>query len=152
MRFDITKLVYTWFYVGLSPIAPGTFGTVAAIPLLLFMSNFTLESYVIFTIQLFLLGIFAAEEAEVSLWRSDPKEVVIDEVVGYLITMMNLVISWKSLLCGFFIFRVLDIFKPFPISWCDQKFKGGFGIMLDDVLAGMLACSALHLLAKYISF
>ncbi len=152
MKFDATKLVYTWFYLGLSPVAPGTLGTIGAIPLVLLLHDFGPAHYLMIIFQIYLLGLFAAEEAEIILWESDPKCVVIDEVVGFAITMLGIMPTWKSLAIGFILFRILDIFKPFPISWCDRNIKGGFGIMFDDVLAGLLACLSLHLLARYISF
>ena len=148
----VNKLIYSWFYLGFSPFAPGTMGTIGAIPLIILLSRFGLYWYLVITIVLMLLGCYLANIAAIDLKNSDPKQVVIDEVVGFLITMIALPINWQSILLGFICFRILDIFKPFPISYCDQKIKGGVGIMLDDVLAGIFACFLLHLLARYISF
>jgi len=148
----INKAIYSWFYLGFIPIAPGTMGTIGAIPLVIFLSGLGLYWYLLITIILLPIGCYLSKIAAKDLNNSDPKQVVVDEVAGFLITMIEVPISWKSILLGFVLFRTLDIFKPYPISFCDQKIKGGVGIMLDDVLAGIFACFLLHLLARYISF
>lgn len=146
------KVIYSWFYLGFLPFAPGTMGTIGAIPLMLFISGFDIYWYLLITTILMVLGCYLANIAALELNNSDPKQVVIDEVVGFLITMIAVPVSWQSIAFGFILFRIFDIFKPFPISYCDRKIKGGLGIMLDDVLAGIFACFLLHLFAIYISF
>jgi phosphatidylglycerophosphatase A len=76
--------------------------------------------------------------------EGDPQEVVIDEVVGFLVAMTWLPLNWKWLLAGFLLFRLLDVFKPFPISYLDRNMKGGMGIVMDDILAGVFASIALQ--------
>ena len=125
-----TALVLSsWFCVGLIPIASGTFGTLAAIPLI-FVPNF----FGPFFGSLF----WASDLGQKFLGKKDPSEIVIDEVAGFLVTMFLLPLSWLSLFLGFILFRIFDIIKPFPIRRL-EKIKGGAGIVLDDLLAGIYA-------------
>jgi phosphatidylglycerophosphatase A len=133
------KLVATFFGVGLSPKAPGTMGTLATIPLAIFLL-WAGPFYMMGFIVLFLpLAIYAADIHQKNLSIEDPQEIVIDEVFGFLITMTWLPITWQSVAAGFCLFRVLDIWKPFPIGYLDRKVPGGFGVMADDIAAGLIA-------------
>ncbi len=132
---------------GLIPKAPGTFGTLAAIPLFLWMQHLALLSYLLITAAFFALGIWISAEA-IKLFRcDDPSEVVWDEVVGFLITMIAAPTGWQWLILGFVLFRIFDIWKPWPVNLADQKLHGGLGIMLDDVIAGVYALIVLQLIA-----
>lgn len=124
---------------GLMPKAPGTFGTLAAIPLYLVMQPLGLLNYLLLTAAFFVLGIWLCHQAIKVFERDDPSEVVWDEVVGFLITMIAAPAGWQWLLLGFVLFRIFDIWKPWPVSLADQKLHGGLGIMLDDVIAGVYA-------------
>jgi len=124
-------------YLGYLPIASGTFGSLWGIPLFYWLSRKGPWIQLIIVIGLILIAIFLAGQAEKSLGRKDPSQVVIDEIVGYLTTMFGISFSWKMALAGFFLFRIMDIFKPYPIRKIDQRLPGGWGIVLDDVLAGI---------------
>ncbi|MEX1199178.1 MAG: phosphatidylglycerophosphatase A [Methylophaga sp.] len=132
---------------GLIPKAPGTFGTLAAIPLFLWMQHLNMLSYLLITVAFFVLGIWISAEAIKIFHRDDPSEVVWDEVVGFLITMIAAPAGWQWLVLGFVLFRIFDIWKPWPVSLADQKLHGGLGIMLDDVIAGVYALVVLQLIA-----
>lgn len=128
------------FGSGLSPYAPGTMGTVAAIPVYLLMIWYLPTwLYVALTIIFLLIGIKICDKVSEDLQVHDFSGIVWDEIVGYLITMMFLPFSWTLVILGFLLFRLFDILKPWPISWLDERVKGGLGIMVDDVLAGLFA-------------
>jgi len=131
------------FFVGYIPFASGTFGTAfAVIPYLLLRGNTAL--YLAATIFLFFAGVFATTEAEKVLGEKDPHKVVIDELVGYLVAMAFVPLGIPYIIAGFFLFRLFDIWKPYPINGL-QALPGGWGIMLDDVLAGVYANIVLQL-------
>ena len=132
------------FGSGLSPLIPGTMGTLAAIPLFILMQPLSLLWYISIVVVMSLLGFWICGITTRALWVSDHGAIVWDEIVGYLITMAAMPPGWMWMLLGFFLFRALDIIKPWPISWVDKNVKGGVGIMLDDILAGLVACAILH--------
>jgi len=138
-------LLSSWFCVGLMPIAPGTFGTLAAIPVVFVTHYFGTFFGALFILILVALAFWASDLGRKRLGKNDPSEVVIDEVVGFLVTMFLLPLSWLSLTLGFILFRIFDIIKPFPIRRL-EKIKGGFGIVLDDLLAGIYANICLRIL------
>ena len=133
------KLFVTFFKVGLSPKAPGTFGTLAAVPLAFLLMNISSFVHMGFILVLTPLAIWACEKYEQQVGKHDLPEIVIDEVVGFLLTMVWLPVTWQSFVLGFVLFRLLDIFKPFPISVLDKKVPGGVGVMIDDIAAGLIA-------------
>jgi len=138
------------FGSGLSPYAPGTFGTLAAIPVYLLMIHFLpMWLYIFLTLVFLLIGVKICDKVSNDLQTHDFSGIVWDEIVGYLITMMFFPFSWTAVLLGFVLFRVFDILKPWPISWLDKKVAGGLGIMLDDVLAGIFAWLGLFLCFSY---
>lgn len=137
------------FGSGLSPKAPGTAGTLVALPLYYFMSQLTLSHYLMVAAILFVIGVWLCGYAARKLGVHDHPGIVFDEIVGYLITMIAVPLSWPTLLAGFVLFRFFDAVKPWPISWCDKNLHGGFGIMFDDVLAGL---ASLILLQLYLHF
>lgn len=128
------------FGTGLAPKAPGTFGTLAALPLYALLAGLDAEYYLTATILLFLIGIPICSKTEKVIGIQDHSGVVWDEIVGFLITMSFVVPSAISLALGFILFRFFDVIKPWPIRWFDQRVHGGFGIMLDDAIAGVMAC------------
>lgn len=140
------KKIAIFFGAGLAPKAPGTVGTLAALPLVWALSQAGQLVYMAATLLLLPLGVIAAEVYEREKGGHDHKEIVIDEVVGILIAMTWVPITWQSLLIGFLIFRVLDIAKPFPIGYIDKKIQGGLGVMADDVAAGIIANICMQLL------
>jgi phosphatidylglycerophosphatase A len=134
------------FGSGLATKAPGTFGTLAALPLVWVCSYFlSLNMYVILTLIFSVVGIWLCGRTAHDMQVHDDSSIVWDEVVGMLITMIAVPLSWQTLLVGFVLFRLFDIVKPWPISYLDKHVHGGFGIMADDVLAGVFALSSLHI-------
>ena len=139
------------FGSGLSPVAPGTFGTLAAVPIYLLLV-ISVNSWVyFFTVVIFaLLGFWLCGKSAQDLGVHDHPGIVWDEIVGFLITMYLAPINWLWIILGFILFRLFDIFKPWPINWLDREIKGGVGIMLDDILAGIFAWISLQLIIKSI--
>lgn len=138
----------TWFGAGYSPIASGTVGTVAAIPFYLALAQLSLPLYILSTAALTLFACWAAGEAEQIFTEHDSSRIVIDEVAGFLVTMTAVPISWQSILIGFLMFRLFDITKPQPARWFDRSLHNGYGVILDDIVAGLYACAATHLLLR----
>ena len=127
------------FGSGLAPKAPGTFGTLVAIPLYYLMSDLPLVWYLAIIVVGFIAGVWICQQSADWLGSDDPSAVVWDEIIGYLITMIAAPTGWQWVLLGFVLFRFFDILKPWPISLADRALHGGFGIMFDDVLAGIFA-------------
>ncbi len=121
---------------GAAPKAPGTAGTLAALPLAYLLSWLPLLSYLLLVAVLFLLGIYLCDRTANDLGVHDHPGIVFDEWVGLLVTLAAVPLTWWSLLLGFALFRFFDILKPWPIGWLDRHVSGGLGIMLDDLLAG----------------
>ena len=136
---DPVLLLAFGFGSGLSRYMPGTMGTVAAIPLYLALQHTNDTVYLMATLLSVALGIVICERAANQLQVHDFGGIVWDEIAGLLITMLWIPYSWQSLLAGFVLFRLFDIVKPWPIKWLDQQVTGGFGIMLDDVVAAVFA-------------
>lgn len=132
------------FGSGLSPYAPGTAGTLAAIPLFWFMSTLPLAVYLAVVGVLFLIGIYLCQVTTDRLGAHDHSAIVWDEVVGYLLTMTAIPFDWRWVLAGFFLFRLFDVWKPWPVRALDRSVEGGLGIMLDDVGAAIYAALSLQ--------
>lgn len=126
---------------GLAPVAPGTWGTALAVLLApMWFMPLSITGRLLVLVALFILGGIAASRAEILLQRTDPSEVVIDELVGLWIVLLPFAEpSLGLLLAAFVLFRFFDIFKPWPVSASEAWLPAGFGVMLDDVLAGLLA-------------
>ncbi len=139
------------FGSGLFPVAPGTAGTLAAIPLYLLLAKLDLTAYLAVTLLLFALGIYLCEVTSRELGGQDHPAIVWDEIVGYLITMIAVPPKIEWLIAGFMLFRLFDILKPWPIRVLDRRIKGGLGIMLDDVLAGIFAALILHYFFEFMT-
>ena len=122
---------------GASPYAPGTVGTLLGIPLVYLLSQWPLWIYIIATVVLTLVGIWVCDKTSKDIGVHDHGGIVIDEVAGYLVTMFTVPVNVWTLVAAFFVFRFFDIIKPWPIGWLDKKVSGGFGIMVDDLLAGV---------------
>lgn len=137
------------FGSGLMSVAPGTWGTLAAIPIYLLLVKYAWFTYILVVTILFLLGIYVSGKVSADLGEHDYAGIVWDEVVGYLLTMFLVPLSLVWMIVGFLLFRLFDIWKPQPIRWVDQKIHGGLGIMLDDVLAAVPAWVGLYLLVRY---
>ena len=128
-------------------MAPGTAGTLAAIPLYLLLQHLPLESYLLLLVMAFLGGIWLCQQAVNWLGQDDPGAVVWDEIVGFLVTMIAAPVGWGWIVLGFVLFRLFDITKPWPVNLADKRLHGGVGIMLDDVIAGIYALLSLQLIA-----
>jgi len=131
---------------GYSPVVPGTAGSLAALVPCGLLSLLPLPASALFLIAFIVLSIWTAELAEGIVGKKDPGCIVIDEFAGMMITLLGMPFTWKSALGGFFIFRVMDILKPFPIRYLERTIPGGAGIVLDDVAAGIAAHLVLRLL------
>ena len=138
------------FGSGLAKKAPGTMGTVAAIPVYLLFAQFNFWVFSLLTIISTVVGVWICDVAAKKLNEHDYGGIVWDEVAGYLITMWFTVafipFSWTAIISGFILFRIFDIIKPQPIKWVDSQVEGGLGIMLDDVIAGIFAGVILYFL------
>ncbi len=133
-------LIATWWGVGLVPGAPGTYGSLAALPFAwLIVSYLGLLGLVIALLLVFIAGAWAADRYARARGIADPGAIVVDEVVGQWLTLVLVPPDPIAYAIGFALFRAFDVIKPWPISWLDRAVKGGFGVMLDDVLAGAIA-------------
>lgn len=130
---------------GAAPFAPGTFGTLAAIPFFWLLSWLPLSLYLLVVLVATAVGIWLCGRTSRDLGVHDHSGIVWDEFVGYWITMAAVPFSWEAALWGFVAFRVFDVIKPWPIRTIDRRVAGGFGIMLDDIVAGIYAWSIIHL-------
>ncbi|MBS3921236.1 MAG: phosphatidylglycerophosphatase A [Deltaproteobacteria bacterium] len=144
-----TTILATGFGVGYSPIAPGTLGTLLAIPIYYFLSEMSSPLYELTLITFFFLSCWISGQAQQYFGKKDDQRIVIDEMMGFFITMLWVTKTPLFILVGFFLFRFFDIFKPFPIRRF-EKVRGGFGVVLDDVMAGIFANIILHVLYNII--
>ena len=143
-------LVALGFGSGLLPVAPGTAGTLAAVPLYLLLQDLPLGAYLTVVLVFLFGGILVCGYTAARLGVHDHPAIVWDEVVGYLVTMTAAPAGWSWLAAGFVLFRLLDIIKPWPIGWLDRRVHGGTGIMLDDVIAGVFAAALLQMLVYFL--
>ena len=136
---NINTLFVSVFGIGFIPIASGTFGSLGGIVIgyILYYININLLYFVIPV--LFILGVFCSNVYQKQTGEKDSSIIVIDEVVGQLIAMLFIIDNPLFVFISFILFRIFDIFKPWPASYADSKIKGGLGVMLDDVIAGIYA-------------
>lgn len=134
------------FGSGLAPKAPGTFGTLMAIPIYLLIQPLNIEYYIFVVLLVSLAGIYICDKSASMMGEHDHPGIVWDEFAGYFVTMIAVPFEWIWVLLGFGLFRLFDILKPQPIGWLDKHVKGGLGIMVDDLLAGVMAAGCLHLI------
>ncbi len=156
---DPVMLAAFGFGSGLAPKAPGTFGTLVGIPFFLLMQDLSLLHFSLLTTAFFAIGCWFCGYAANKLGVHDHGGIVWDEIVGFLITMLPVYFiepqaawmnEWTILAMAFLAFRFFDIIKPAPIKWADARLPGGFGIMFDDLLAGVYAAGALALAMLYL--
>jgi phosphatidylglycerophosphatase A len=149
LKINFNTIFVSVFGIGFIPIASGTFGSLAGLLIgyILYLINFNL--FFIIIPLLFVLGIIASNTYQKQTGEKDSSIIVIDEVVGQLIAMIFVVDNLILVLCSFIIFRIFDIFKPWPASYADKKMGGGLGVMLDDVFAGIYAAILIYLI-RYI--
>ncbi len=132
-------MLATWAGVGFLPVAPGTAGTAAAVPLFLLLSLLPLKIYLPLLMGISLLACWLAGKAEDIFQQRDSRVIVVDEVVGFLVTMTSFSPSWCLILAGFILFRTFDILKPPPIRFLEKRVRRGYGVVLDDIVAGIYA-------------
>ncbi len=152
MKFSnfLIKLLSSCLFVGYLPFIPGTFGTIFGLVLYYFVRN----SFIAQTILVLLvvsLGFLVSGRAERQLGKKDPRQIVIDEAAGILISLLFIPYSLKIAVTGFIVFRLLDAIKPYPAS-SSQKFKGSLGVMSDDIIAAVYTNLVLQAVLKLISF
>jgi len=143
----IHTLLATGFYSGYSKYCPGTVGTLASIPIIfslniLFSPRALLLPFLLFTLYSF----FICWDVSKIFKSDDPREIVIDEWLGFFVTVYCLPINFTVYLLGFILFRIFDIIKPFPINYIDRNIKYGVGVVLDDIVAGIFANVSIRLL------
>ena len=148
-RMVFHKAITTVFGLGFAPFAPGTFGALGAILfyyiLMYFHIDLTTVQLLTLIVTTTLLGVWSTKKV-IPEWGDDPSKVVVDEFVGILVTMLFIPVTQTNLWLAFVLFRFFDILKPLGIRTVDQKLKNAWGVMLDDVLAGVYACGVLHLI------
>jgi phosphatidylglycerophosphatase A len=140
---DPVHLFAFGFGSGLSPWAPGTFGTLIAIPIVLFVMQFGFVAHLAFALLAAIFGIYVCGESARRLGVHDHPGIVWDEITGFAVTMLTVPANLYSVVAGFALFRLFDIWKPWPIREADHSLHGGLGIMLDDVIAGIFAAAIL---------
>lgn len=133
------KIIATGFGSGLAPVAPGTAGTIVGIPIYLVFSLYTGPIYLLTILALTFLACYVSGEAEAIFHRKDASAIVIDEIVGFLWTMLFITPTPGHILWGFLWFRFFDITKLFPARLCEKRLPGGYGVVADDVVAGIYA-------------
>jgi phosphatidylglycerophosphatase A len=136
---------------GLAPKAPGTAGTLVAVPLYLLLNGLLWWQYIAVVSAGFLIGVWICALAARQLGVHDDSSIVWDEIIGFLITMIAAPAGWMWIGVGFVLFRFFDIVKPWPIRKIDQRVGGGLGIMLDDVAAGIYALICLQVIARFVA-
>jgi len=134
----IIKLLATGFGSGLSPFAPGTMGTLVGIPVCLVCLPLTWPARFLFVIVLSTLAIYISGRAEMTYSKKDDQRIVIDEIVGFQVAMLPVAIIGLNICIAFVLFRIFDIWKPFPVNKL-QDLPGGWGVVMDDVVAGIYA-------------
>jgi phosphatidylglycerophosphatase A len=145
--------------IGMAPIAPGTFGSITAWIIFVYLSHFiSMINMLILTILFFILSIWICSEASKGLENKDHKSIVIDELVGMWIALLPVLVIANSqyertvyALAALILFRFFDILKPFPISYFDKNYKNGFGIVIDDVISGLIAIIPSYLILILLS-
>lgn len=138
----------TGFGSGYLPKMPGTFGSLVGAILCWAFRYFSPSIYLTTTVTIFFLGVWASNHAEKILGKKDPQQVVIDEVAGMLVTMALVPFSLKSAAIGFVLFRLFDIWKPWPVRWFQDRLPAGWGIMTDDIMAGVYANLILQVIVR----
>lgn len=145
----LAKLIATALGAGYSPIGPGTCGTAVAVPLAWALRARPDWQFALIAVVITLIGVAAAQRADQAWKTEDNQKIVIDEVAGYLVTISFVPRSWAALAVGFVVFRFFDIVKPPPIRWLEENLPGGWGVMLDDIGAGVMGVIVMGLLTYF---
>jgi phosphatidylglycerophosphatase A len=139
-------LLAVGFGAGASPYAPGTAGTLVAIPIYLLMQLTPVPIYTLIMAVMILAGFWLCEVANKAIGVYDHPSIVWDEIVGFLLTMWAVPANYMWIIIGFLLFRLFDIWKPWPINWLNDNMGGGIGIVIDDLMAAVYASIVLHLI------
>ncbi len=158
MKQDLVRKVFSHplyfvafaFGAGLSPVAPGTCGTLVAVPLYYLIRSLSVANYSVVLFLSIVVGIWICDVIERDIGIRDYSGIVWDEVCGFGLTMWAAPCGWLWIVLGFFLFRLFDILKPWPIAYIDRKLPGGFGIMIDDLMAAIYAWFTLHLIYHFL--
>jgi phosphatidylglycerophosphatase A len=153
-RFDLRKPHHFFalgFGAGLMRPAPGTWGTLAAVPIYLLMAGLPIVAYGVITLLVCVVGVSICGRCADDIGVHDHPAIVWDEFAGFFITMFMVEPTLFNVVLGFALFRFFDIIKPWPIGYIDRKLRGGFGIMLDDIIAGLFALIVLHIVLHFLS-
>lgn len=148
MGATFIKIAATGLGAGMSPVAPGTVGTLIGIPLYLVFSLFSPPLYFLSVLAFTFFAVHVSDEAERLFRERDSSKIVIDEIAGYLVVMMFVTPSVFTVTAGFLLFRFFDILKPFPIRIIEKRFPGGFGVVGDDVMAGIYGAVILNIVVR----
>lgn len=139
-------LIATWFGAGLAPIAPGTWGSIAALllawPIAVYGGGWALLAA---SLSIFCLGVWASGAYARATNSKDPGQIVVDEVAGQWLALVAVPVEPIAYLAAFALFRLCDIVKPWPANWADRRLSGGMGVMLDDMIAGAYALLVVHI-------
>lgn len=138
------------FGSGCSPKAPGTMGTLVAVALYLPLTLLPLTAYLLVLAVVTVVGVWLCDRTASDLGVHDHPGIVWDEIAGFLVTMIAAPVGWLWIVVGFALFRLFDIWKPWPIGWLDRRVGGGLGIMLDDLVAGVFAAICLQILSRLV--
>lgn len=134
------------FGAGLVPVAPGTMGTLVAVPLYWGLKSCHPGLYLAAIVVGFIVGVYVCSRVSHDLGHEDHPAIVWDEVIGFWVAMIGTPLTWPALVAGFVLFRLFDIWKPWPIRWLEKKARGGLGVMLDDLVAGIMVAVILNFL------
>ncbi len=147
-KLELDGTWYSWvavgFGAGLSPVAPGTVGTLVAVPVVIFFQFLSVTFWILATVFTILLSVWSASRVSRETATKDHPSIVIDEVAGYVVTMLMISVTWWSIIIGFVFFRIFDILKPPPVDWLDRKISGELVITADGVGAGLYANIETH--------
>ncbi|MBF0358781.1 MAG: phosphatidylglycerophosphatase A [Magnetococcales bacterium] len=150
IRQNIAVAIATLGGVGKIPKAPGTFGTLATLPLCYYVMQQGVVVHLVVAVLVFIVGTWAADEAARVMGSKDPSQVVVDEAAGVLLALVAAPQGWVWFCGGFILFRLFDIWKPWPVGWLDRNVSGGLGIMVDDVAAGGYAFLILYFISWWV--
>ena len=150
MRKELVVALATGLYSGYVPVAPGTFGTVVAVPLCYVLSCLGPVGGGVFVAGFLGVAVWIAGEAEKIFKKKDSGLIVIDEIAGFLVTLYGIPLTVSSLAAGFLLFRLMDIVKPFPIKRLETALPGGWAVVGDDVLAGVYANIVLRMFMHFL--
>ncbi len=144
--FNPVHFIAFGFGSGLAPKAPGTFGTLVAVPIYFLLEPLNLTNYLTVIVVFTLFSVYIAGKSAQLLGIHDHGGIVIDEICGFFVTMTLAPSGWQWIVAGFALFRLFDIVKPWPINYLDKRVTGGIGIVLDDLMAGIYALLSLELI------